>query len=105
MTLRCGLDTEVVWAINALTVILHDDTVAPPSLNHLPGEHTFRKKLGFEKCLENKTEFRPAERADRTLVGVARCVVAGRVQGTVDFECLKFPPIPDEISNVSTTVG
>lgn len=36
MTLRSALDTEVVWAVNALTVILHDDSFTAPSLAAMP---------------------------------------------------------------------
>ncbi|GMT30222.1 hypothetical protein PFISCL1PPCAC_21519, partial [Pristionchus fissidentatus] len=37
MTLRSALDTEVVWAVNALTVILHDDSFSAPPLASMPG--------------------------------------------------------------------
>ncbi|GMR54018.1 hypothetical protein PMAYCL1PPCAC_24213 [Pristionchus mayeri] len=37
MTLRSALDSEVVWAVNALTVLLHDDSFSAPALASMPG--------------------------------------------------------------------
>lgn len=31
------MDTEVVWAVNALTVIMHDDSFSAPALSQMPG--------------------------------------------------------------------
>ncbi|VDO49793.1 unnamed protein product [Haemonchus placei] len=37
MALRSGLEAEAIWAINALNVLLYDDTNPHPSLNQMPG--------------------------------------------------------------------
>lgn len=37
MALRCGMETEAVWAINALNVLLYDDTNPHPCLTQMPG--------------------------------------------------------------------
>lgn len=36
MALRSGLETEVIWALNALNVLLYDDMAVPINLNHHP---------------------------------------------------------------------
>ncbi|KAK6727736.1 hypothetical protein RB195_005426 [Necator americanus] len=37
MALRSGLETEAIWAINALNVLLYDDTNPHPCLTQMPG--------------------------------------------------------------------
>lgn len=37
MSLRSGLEAEAIWAINALNVLLYDDTNPQPSLQQMPG--------------------------------------------------------------------
>ncbi|UMM13387.1 hypothetical protein L5515_001690 [Caenorhabditis briggsae] len=37
MSLRSGLEVEAIWAINALNVLLYDDTNPQPSLQQMPG--------------------------------------------------------------------
>lgn len=37
MSLRSGLDAEAIWAINALNVLLYDDTNPHPTLQQMPG--------------------------------------------------------------------
>lgn len=37
MALRSGLETEAIWAMNALNVLLYDDSNPHPTLNQMPG--------------------------------------------------------------------
>ena len=37
MALRSGLETEAIWSLNALNVLLYDDTNNHPTLNQIPG--------------------------------------------------------------------
>lgn len=37
MSLRSGLETEAIWSLNALNVLLYDDSNSHPNLNQMPG--------------------------------------------------------------------